>query len=85
MKKSELRKMIKEELIKEDSSKWEIPFEVKWKKEGDGIYRVVIFSENGKHLLADVYLSDSMPNDIKVFNNALLKVTKLVEKLAEKN
>lgn len=85
MKKSELRKIIKEELIKEDSSKWEVPFEVKWKKESDGIYRVVIFSENGKHLLADTRLSDSMPNDIKIFNNALLKVSKLANKLADKN
>ncbi len=83
-----LRTIIREELKKqlnEEDYKWVIPFQIKWKPEAAGLYRVLIHSENGKKLEVDTVLSDSMPNDISKLNKMLIKLIEEVKKMGNKN
>ena len=78
MKKSELRQMIKEELLKEYENQWVTPLNIQWHAEGSGLYKVVLSTNNGSKKITKT-LSDSMPNDFKTLNNLILGVIKFME------
>ena len=84
MKKSELKQIIKEELLKEQGN-WITPLKISWRPGAAGLYEVIVLTENGRKIASSRLLSDSMPNDMKKLNQLLLKVIDQIDKMGEKH
>jgi len=88
MKKSELKKIIREEykkVISEDNSfgKWMSPLSVTWKYDGPGLWRVIVKTHDNNKVVVDGLLSDSMPNTVAKFNQLCDKFIETTKKLTK--
>lgn len=85
MKKSELKKIIREEYqhVIFENNKLTSPLSVTLLSTGAGLWRVIIRTRDDTNVVVDGLLSDSMPNTLSKFNKLCEKFIEETKKLTK--